>query len=41
MNLEFKIKVTKQLYKAFDSYQRRERWIGKQILKAVNGICKQ
>lgn len=33
--MEIKIKITKDIYKAFDSYQRRERWIGRQILKAI------
>jgi hypothetical protein len=33
--MECEIKITKQLYKAIDSYQRRERWIGRQIIKAI------
>jgi len=34
-NLSVKIKFTKKIYKAIDSYQRREIWIGRQLLKAI------
>lgn len=33
--MEIKVKVTKQLYKAYDSYQRKQIWIGKQLIKAI------
>lgn len=35
MNLDYKVKVTRNLYKAFDSYQRRERWIARELLKVM------
>lgn len=38
--LECKVKVTKQLYKYFDSYQRRQRWVLKQLLKFCEPIKK-
>lgn len=31
--METKIKVTKSLYKAWDSYNRHQIWVGKQLLK--------
>ena len=33
MSVEIKVKVTKYLYKAFDSYQRRQRWEALQFIK--------
>jgi phage anti-repressor protein len=33
--METKVKVTKELYRAWDSYNRYQRWIGREILKAI------
>jgi len=33
--LETEIKITKSIYKAVDSYQRRERWIGRELVKEL------
>lgn len=33
--MEMKVKVTKSLYKAFDSYNRYQRWMGKQMIKFI------
>ena len=35
MDLTVKIKVTKELYRAFDSYERYQKWIGKNLIKAI------
>lgn len=34
-HLAVKIKMTKQIYKAMDSYDRYQRWIGKELCKAI------
>lgn len=31
------IKVTKSLYKSYDSYQRRQKWILKEMIKILKG----
>jgi len=36
--IEVKVKVTKRTYKAFDSYQRYQKWIGRQILKSIKEV---
>lgn len=33
MSLDFNVKMTKELYKAWDSYNRRQIWTGRQLLK--------
>ena len=33
--MQIKIKVTKELYHAWDPYNRRQVWIGKQVLKNI------
>ena len=33
--IEIKVKMTKKLYKAIDSYERYQRWLGKQLLKII------
>ncbi len=33
--MEIKIKMTKQMYKIWDSYNRRERWMGRNLLNAL------
>ncbi len=35
MDLTIKVKVTKQLYKSFDSYERYQKWIGKNLIKLI------
>lgn len=34
---EVKIKVTKSLYKAYDSYERRQLWVLKEMLESMKG----
>jgi hypothetical protein len=33
--MEIKVRVTKQLYKAYDSMLRREKWIGRNMIKII------
>lgn len=33
--LSVKFKVTKSIYKSWDSYNRYQKWIGKQLIKAI------
>lgn len=35
--LSIKVKVTKDLYKAFDSYNRRQKWVLKELVKNIKG----
>ncbi len=33
--MEIKIKVTKEMYKSFDSYERKQRWILKHLMECI------
>jgi phage anti-repressor protein len=35
--METKVKVTKELYRMWDSYNRHQRWVGNNLLKALKG----
>ena len=36
--METKVKITKSLYKAIDSYHRRQIWEGKQLIKNIREL---
>ncbi len=33
--MEMNIKMTKKIYKAWDSYNRYQKWIGRKVLNAI------
>ncbi len=38
--LYLKVKVTKSMYKSFDSYNRRQKWVLREIIRALKSYGK-